>query len=206
MDNDTWPDILVCNGHVYPEVEQLKTEAGYAETKLLYKNLGNGHFADVTQTGGPGITTPNASRGCAFGDFDNDGDIDFAVNTNNGYPQLVRCDSKLKNNWIKIRTIGVTSNRTGIGARIKVTSRAVGDKAARVQIDEVRSGGGYISQNDLRIHFGLGKAEKVESIEVRWPSGQVDTVRDVAANRLVYIKEGAGIIRTVDANELRRAK
>jgi hypothetical protein len=206
MNNDTWPDILVCNGHVYPEVEQLKTEAGYAETKLLYKNLGNGQFADVTQSGGPGITVPNASRGCAFGDFDNDGDIDVAVNTNNGLPQLLRCDSKLKNNWIKIRTLGVKSNRSGIGARIKITSRTPDDKAPRVQIDEVRSGGGYISQSDLRIHFGLGKADKVDTIEVRWPSGQVDTLRNVAANRLIYVKEGAGISRVVDATELRKSK
>jgi hypothetical protein len=206
MDNDTWPDVLICNGHVYPEVEQLKTEAGYAETKLLYKNLGNGQFADVTQSGGPGVTTPNASRGCAFGDFDNDGDMDFAVNTNNGYPQLVRCDATLRNSWIKIRTIGVKSNRSGIGSRIKVTSHAEGIKTPRVQIDEVRSGGGYLSQNDLRIHFGLGKAQKVESVEVRWPSGQVDLVRDIAVNRLIYVKEGAGVIRTLDANELRRAK
>jgi hypothetical protein len=206
MDNDTWPDILVCNGHVYPEVEQLKTEAGYAETKLLYKNLGNGQFADVTQSGGPGITTPNPSRGCAFGDFDNDGDVDVAVNSNNGYPQLLRCDSKLNNNWIKIRTIGVKSNRSGIGARIKITSRAEGDKSTRTQIDEVRSGGGYISQSDLRIHFGLGKAEKVETVEVRWPSGQVDTIKDVPANRLIYVKEGSGVTRSVDARELRKPK
>jgi hypothetical protein len=206
MDNDTWPDILVCNGHVYPEVEQLKTEAGYAETKLLYRNLGNGEFADVTQSGGSGITTPNASRGCAFGDFDNDGDVDVAVNTNNGYPQLLRCDSKLKNNWIKIRTIGVKSNRSGIGARIKITSRGEGEKSSRTQIDEVRSGGGYISQSDLRIHFGLGKAEKVDTIEVHWPSGQVDTMKDVPANRLIYVKEGIGITRAVDASELRKPK
>lgn len=206
MDNDTWPDILVCNGHVYPEVEQLRTEAGYEETKLLYKNLGNGDFADVTESGGPGITVPNASRGCAFGDFDNDGDMDVAVNTNNGYPQLLRCDSKLKNNWIKIRTIGVKTNRSGIGARVVVTSQAPEDKKPRVQTDEVRSGGGYISQSDLRIHFGLGKAEKVAKTEVRWPSGQIDTVKDVAANRLLYIKEGAGVVRTVEAAALRKAK
>ena len=206
MDNDTWPDILVCNGHVYPEVEQLKTEAGYAQTKLLYRNLGNGRFADVTQSGGPGITTPAASRGCAFGDFDNDGDMDVLVNTTNDFPQLLRCDSKLRNNWIKIRTVGVKSNRSGIGARIKVTSRVPGDKTPRIQIDEVRSGGGYLSQNDFRVHFGLGKAERVETVEVRWPSGQVDLLRDVPANRLIYVKEGSGILRTVDFNEQRKSK
>lgn len=195
MDNDSWADILVCNGHVYPEVEQLKTEAGYAETKLLYKNLRNGQFADVTASGGSGITEPNASRGCAFGDFDNDGDIDVAVNTNNGYPQLLRCDSKLKNNWIKIKLLGVKSNRSAIGARIKIVSKS-GNEKPRTQIDEVRSGGGYLSQNDLRIHFGLEKAEKVDQIEIRWPSGAVDTVKDAGVNRLLYIREGAGVVRT----------
>jgi enediyne biosynthesis protein E4 len=202
FDNDSWPDILVCNGHVYPEVEQLKTEAGYAETKLLYRNLGNGQFADVTASGGTGITEPNASRGCAFGDFDNDGDLDVAVNTNNGYPQLLRCDSKLKNNWLKVKVLGVKSNRTGIGARVKITWRVPGENKTRSQIDEVRSGGGYLSQNDLRVHFGLGKAEKVDLVEIRWPSGTVDTMKDVLANRLLYIKEGAGVVRTVDAKEL----
>jgi enediyne biosynthesis protein E4 len=202
FDNDSWPDILVCNGHVYPEVEQLKTEAGYAETKLLYRNLGNGQFADVTASGGTGITEPNASRGCAFGDFDNDGDLDVAVNTNNGYPQLLRCDSKLKNNWLKVKVLGVKSNRTGIGARVKITWRVPGENKTRSQIDEVRSGGGYLSQNDLRVHFGLGKAEKVDLVEIRWPSGTVDTVKDVLANRLLYIKEGAGVVRTVQAREL----
>jgi enediyne biosynthesis protein E4 len=198
MDNDTWPDILVCNGHVYPEVEQLKTEAGYAETKLLYRNLGNGRFADVTQNGGPGITVPVAARGCAFGDFDNDGDIDVVVNTVNDFPQLLRCDSQTHNNWIKVRTIGTKSNRSGIGARLRCISQAPGANSPRVQIDEVRSGGGYLSQNDLRVHFGLGKAGQVQLLEVRWPSGQTDTLRNIAANRLIYVKEGEGIARTVE--------
>ncbi len=198
MDNDTWPDILVCNGHVYPEVEQLKTEAGYAETKLLYRNLGNGRFADVTSQGGPGITVPVASRGCALGDFDNDGDVDAVVNTVNGYPQLLRNDLRLPNHWIKVRTIGTKSNRSGIGTRIRCTSQAPGTPSPRVQIDEVRSGGGYSSQSDLRVHFGLGKATQVQTLEVHWPSGQVDTAHGVPANRLVYVKEGEGIVRTVE--------
>jgi hypothetical protein len=203
MDNDSWPDILVCNGHVYPEVEQLKTEAGYAQTKLLYRNLGNGKFDDVTQKSGPGITVPAAARGCAFGDFDNDGDVDFAVNTVNDLPQLIRCDSSLRNHWLKVRVIGVKSNRSGIGARIKIVSQAAGDKTPRTQIDEVRSGGGYLSQSDLRVHFGLGAAERVLSLEVRWPSGQIDTARDIPADRLVHVKEGAGIVKT---EEFKRSK
>jgi hypothetical protein len=198
IDNDGWLDILVCNGHVYPEVGQLKTEAGYAQRKLLYKNLRNGRFADISNEAGPGITQPAASRGAAFGDFDNDGDMDVVINCVNDFPQLLRNDTKSGNNWIKVRTIGVKSNRSGIGARIRCISQAAGDPKPMEQVDEVRSGGSYMSQNDLRIHFGLGKADKASLIEIRWPSGQVDTIKDVKANQLVYVKEGAGIVKTDD--------
>ncbi len=197
MDNDGWPDILICNGHVYPEVEQLKTEAGYAQRKLLYKNLRNGHFADISFQAGTGISDPSASRGAAFGDFDNDGDIDVVINCVNDYPQLLRCDSKLDHNWIKIRTIGTKSNRSGIGARLTCVIRIPGETKPHSQIDEVRSGGGYFSQSDLRVHFGLGKAEKVDSLEIRWPSGQIDTLKDVKVNQVIYVKEGEGISRTM---------
>jgi hypothetical protein len=197
FDNDGWPDILICNGHVYPEVEQLQTDAGYAQRKLLYRNQRNGHFEDVSMNGGSGISTPSAARGCAFGDFDNDGDIDVVVNTINGRPQLLRCDSRLSNNWIKVRTIGTKSNRSGIGARIKCVTHPAPDRKPHEQIDEVRSGGSYISQNDLRVHFGLGQAEKVDLLEIRWPSGQIDTLKDITPNQLIFVKEGAGIFRTM---------
>ena len=197
FDNDGWPDILICNGHVYPEVEQLTTEAGYPQRKLLYKNLRNGRFDDVSFDAGPGISIPVAARGCAFGDFDNDGDIDMAVNTVNDFPQLLRCDSRTGNNWIKIKTIGTKSNRSGIGTRIRCVTRPPGESGPHAQIDEVRSGGGYFSQNDLRVHFGIGKAEKIELLEIRWPSGTVETLKDIKPNQLIFVKEGEGMIRSM---------
>jgi hypothetical protein len=205
MDNDGWLDILICNGHVYPEVEQLKTEAGYAQRKLLYKNLRNGTFEDVSYDAGPGISVPSASRGCAFGDFDNDGDVDMVVNTVNDYPQLLRCDSKTGNNWIKIKLVGTKSNRSGIGARLKCVSSVAGEKILHSQIDEVRSSSGYFSQNDLRIHFGLGKAEKVELLEIRWPSGAVETLKEIKVNQLIHVKENEGIVKTQQFGATRNA-
>jgi hypothetical protein len=199
MDNDGWPDILLCNGHVYPEVDQLQlgAGAGYAQRKLLYRNLHNGRFEDVSLHAGSGISEPSKSRGAAFGDFDNDGDIDVVVNTVNDYPELLRCDSTLANNWIKIRTIGTKSNRSGIGAHLVCVTHPPGETKPHQQIDEVRSGGGYFSQNDLRVHFGLGKAEKVESLQIRWPSGQIDTLKNIQPNQLIFVKEGEGITRTM---------
>jgi hypothetical protein len=206
MDNDGWPDILICNGHVYPEVEQLRTEAGYPQQKILYRNLRNGHFEDISAQGGPGIMVPVASRGAAFGDFDNDGDIDVVVNTVNDFSQLLRCDSRLENNWLKIKTIGTKSNRSGIGTRLRCVTHPPGETKPHQQIDEVRSGGSYISQNDLRVHFGIGKAERVELLEIRWPSGAVDTLKDVKPNQMIVVKEGEGIVRSAQFERPKPAK
>jgi len=212
FDNDGWLDIFLVNGHVYPEVEKLTTEAGYSQRKALYQNQRNGSFKDITEKIGGPLIEPTASRGCAFGDFDNDGDVDVVINPVNALPVLLRADSTANreggrgegNNWISIKLFGVKSNRTGVGARIKVVSvpRAVasGADSERTQIDEVRSGGSYYSQSDLRVHFGLGKAAKVKTIEVRWPSGAVDTLNDVAAGQIVFIKEGAGQIKPAARN------
>src|SRR6185369_14695007 len=111
--------------------------------------------------------------------------------------QLLRCDSQTGNNWIKVRTIGTKSNRSGIGARVKCVTRAAGESKPHQQIDEVRSGGSYFSQNDLRVHFGIGKADKIQMLEIRWPSGQVDTLKDVKPNQLIFVKEGEGIVRSM---------
>ena len=150
---------------------------------------------------GPGISVPVASRGCAFGDFDNDGDIDVVVNTVNDFPQLLRCDQKTQNNWLKIRTIGTKSNRSGIGARLRCVTHLPGETKPHQQIDEVRSGGSYYSQNDLRVHFGMGKAEKVDLLEIRWPSGLLEKLENIKPNQVIFVKEGQGIVRTMQFPE-----
>ncbi|MHB8302960.1 MAG: CRTAC1 family protein [Acidobacteriaceae bacterium] len=196
MDNDGWLDILITNGHVYPEVNSSKTEAHYAEQKYLYRNLHNGRFQDVTQQGGPGIAAPVPGRGCAFGDYDNDGNIDIVVNCVNAYPQLLRCTSEWKRNWIKIKTVGVRSNRTGIGARIRIEAKPSPNAALPlVQVDEVRSGGSYFSQNELRLHFGLDQAKVVDLIEIHWPSGLIDRHKNIAVNKSYIAVEGAKVLK-----------
>jgi hypothetical protein len=197
MDNDGWPDLLICNGHVYPEVDGTGVDAPYAEHKYLYRNLRNGQFEEVTSEGGPGINAAAPARGCAFGDYDNDGDIDAVVNCVNSLPQLLRCDSATGRNWIKIRTVGTKSNRTGIGARIAVTTRTSPTARPFVQIDEVRSGGSYYSQSDFRIHFGLDNASRADLVEIAWPSGAKDKLSNLPANRLYVVQEGGKILRTV---------
>jgi hypothetical protein len=203
VDNDGWLDIFISNGHVYPEVDGSHLDSPYAEHKYLYRNLRTGQFEEVTSLAGSGITAPVAARGCAFGDYDNDGDMDVVVNCVNSVPQLLRNDATSHRNWIKIRLVGKKSNRTGIGARIVVTATTAPQDQSGVgkqplqQIEEVRSGGSYYSQNDLRIHFGLDKAEKADAVEIAWPSGQKDTLHDLAANHLYVIEEGGKLLKTI---------
>jgi hypothetical protein len=204
IDNDGWLDILVANGHVYPEVDGTQVDAAYAERKYLYRNLRNGQFEDVSLIGGPGMTANVPARGFAIGDYDNDGNLDAIVNCVNAPPQLLRSSSTLHRNWIKIRTVGTKSNRTGIGARLKVVAQTgtpllnARPGSPLIQIDEIRSSNSYYSANDLRIHFGLADAQKADLVEIQWPSGIVDTWRDLKANRLYVLEEGGRILKTDD--------
>jgi hypothetical protein len=188
FDNDGWSDIFIANGHVYSQIADRNLYLSYREPKILYRNLGNGRFDDVSAKAGPAITAENIGRGCAFGDFDNDGDVDIIVNNLDGAPTLLRNDGGSRNNWILIKCVGTRSNRSAIGTRVKITA------AGRDQIREVMSGSGYYSQNDLRLHFGLGRATTVERVELRWPSGAKETVRDLAVNQLFVIQESKGIV------------
>ncbi len=204
MDNDGWLDILMSNGHVYPEVDKSKTDLKYAEHKYLYRNLQNGRFEEVTDKAGPGILENAPARGCTFGDYDNDGDLDIAVNCVNAIPQLLRNDSTLNRKWIKIKLVGVKTNRTGIGTRVIVTAKTKADAPKPlVQMDELRSGGSYFSQNDMRMHFGLQDATVVDVVEIRWLSGHVDQLKNLDVNRLYVIQEGGKIL---SAEELKPAK
>jgi hypothetical protein len=189
FDNDGWRDIFISTGHVYPEIAARKLHITYAEPKILYRNLGNGRFEDVSAQAGPGVTQPKVSRGCAFGDFDNDGDVDVVVNNMNEAPSLLRNDCKTMNNWLKVKCIGTKSNRSAIGARVRVVT------GGHAQIEEVMSGSSYVSQNDFRLHFGLGQAARVDRLEVRWPSGLVERFSNLEVNQLVVVEEGSGIER-----------
>jgi len=190
FDNDGWADILLANGHVYAQLAKKSLHVKYREPKVLYRNLGNGRFEDVSAKAGPAILAENLGRGCAFGDFDNDGDVDVIVNNLDGPPTLLRNDGGSGNSSILIKCMGTKSNRSAIGSRVRVT------RGEHSQIREVMSGSSYYSQSDLRLHFGLGSAAKADAVEVAWPSGLKETLRDLPANHLFVIQETKGIVES----------
>lgn len=188
LDNDTWLDLFVVNGHVYPQMNNIASGARYNQGKLLFMNRGNGTFCNATTQGGAAIPEPRVSRGAAFGDLDNDGNIDVVVEDLDGQPMILKNSGDKTNHWITLELGAKQGNPLAIGARIKVTAGKV------VQNEEIRSGGSYLSQNDLRVHFGLGNATKIDSIEIRWNSGKVETIKDVAADKFYAILEGEGVV------------
>ncbi len=194
FNNDGWPDIMIVTGNVYPEVEKLFKEYPHRSPRLLYQNLGNGSFKEVTTQSGPGVLTAKSSRGSAFGDYDNDGDVDALVMNMNEPPLLLRNEyitkqSRETNNWLKVKLIGTKSNRSAIGARVQVKS------SQHQQTQEVTSQSSYYSHNDLRLHFGLGPSAKPVQLEIRWPNGETETVKDIPVNQIVKIKEGSGVVK-----------
>jgi enediyne biosynthesis protein E4 len=185
-DNDGWPDLLLVNGHVYPEVDKQHLGSNYEEPRIFYHNNGNATFTDLSANAGPGITTPSSSRGLAIGDFWNDGRLSAVVSNMNAPPSLLVNQVKNGNHWVAIKTEGVKSNRDGLGARIRVK---VGP---RILVDEVRSGSSYISNNDRRVHFGLGSATQIDWIEIRWLNGLTETFEKQGIDRILTLKEGTG--------------
>ena len=187
VDNDGWPDLLLVNGHVYPEVDKQHLGSDYKEPRVLYHNLGNGKFADISAESGPAINTKNSSRGLAIADLWNTGTLSAVISNMNDTPSLLVNQVKNGNHWVAIKTVGTKSNRDGIGAKIRVHA------STRTLVDEVRSGSSYDSNNDMRVHFGLGKIDKIDSVEIRWPSGLTERFENLAADKIHVLKEGTGL-------------
>ena len=188
LDNDGWPDIFVVNGHVYPQVDTLASGARNRQPKLLFMNQHDGTFCDASQSAGPAIMEPRVSRGAAFGDLDNDGNIDVVVEDLDGAPVLLHNQGDRDNHWITLELASPVKNRLAIGARVKITSGTM------VQTDEIHSGGSYLSQNDLRLHFGLARATRVDKVEIRWPDGKQEKLENLVADKFYAVLEGAGVV------------
>jgi hypothetical protein len=186
FDNDGWPDLLVVNGHVYPEVDKQHLGSNFQEPKILYRNNGNGTFTDISAQAGSGITTSTSARGLAVGDLWNNGQVSAVISNMNAHPSLLVNQIKSANHWIAFRTVGTKSNRDGIGARLNVKA------GGRMRVDEVRSGSSYSSSSDMRLHFGLGQTTKIDSIEVRWPSGLLEHFEGLSVDSIHELKEGSG--------------
>jgi enediyne biosynthesis protein E4 len=186
MDNDGWPDILIANGHVYPEVDTAHLGASYKEPRLVYWNQGNGKFKDISGTAGPGCAEPQSSRGLAIADFWNDGRISAAINNSGAKPMLLVNQAANTNHWVGIRAVGVQSNRDGIGASVRVSA------GGKSWLEEVRSGSSYLSSSDLRLHFGIGAAIKIDGVEIDWPSGRKESFPPPPVDRVISLTEGTG--------------
>ena len=186
FDNDGRPDLLYVTGNVYPEVEALLPRYPHRGPRVVFRNVDNIRFEDVTAQSGPGATTPHSSRGAAFGDFDNDGDVDVLVFNMNEPPSLLRNDYGGPNHWIAVKLEGTVSNRAALGATVRVTA------GGRTQAQAVLSQSSYYSHDDMRLHFGLGSAPVADKIEVTWPSGRVETLTGIRGDRVISIKEGLG--------------
>ena len=191
VDNDGWKDIFYVNGHVYPEVDLYKTAGSYRQPRLLFRNLGDGRFQNISAESGPAFERMYSSRGCAFGDFNNDGRVDILIMNMNEGSSLWRNESQGENHSLVVKLTGTRTNRSAIGARVRLVT------GTHAQIGEVHSGDSVMSMSDLRLHFGLASAEKADLLEVRWPvTGAVERFDNVAADQIVYILEGSGIVRT----------
>ncbi|HYM76725.1 MAG TPA: CRTAC1 family protein [Candidatus Dormibacteraeota bacterium] len=196
VDNDGWPDLILVNGHVYPEVDSQHLGSSYKEPRILFHNNGDGTFSDISASAGSGITAIASSRGLAVGDLWNDGRMSAVINNMNAPPSLLVNQIRSANHWVAIHTVGTRSNRDGIGARVRVKT------ATRVLVDEVRSGSSYISNSDMRVHFGLGKAHKIEWVEIRWPSGLTERFANLPVDQVHTLKEGAGTAAEPDPKKL----
>ena len=187
-DNDGWRDLFIANGHVLDNVARYRSDVAYAEPKLMLRNTGGGMLENVSGRLGQDLMRRRVSRGVAVGDFDNDGDVDLLVSNNGGVPQLLRNDGGNTNHWLEILLIGTKSNRDGVGAREKLIA---GDL---VQYDQRKGGASYQSAPDPRLHFGLGRQTKVDTLEIKWPSGMVTRLRELPANQIIAVEEGTGVV------------
>ena len=188
LDNDTWLDFIEVSGHVYPQMNQVPSAGGYMQIKNLLMNQGDGTFCDASDQAGPALKEKRVSRGVAVGDLFNDGNMDVVINDLDGKPMLLRNHGVPGRHFVSFELAGTKSNRMALNARIKITAGGI------TQTDEVHSGGSYISQNDTRIHFGLGSATKIDKVEIHWPSGAVDTMTDLAVDKFYSVLEGKGIV------------
>jgi len=187
-DNDGWPDILQLNGAMLDNVSLYHGEISYKEPLLMFRNLGKGQFEKVSDSLGPDFVKPIVGRGLATGDYDNDGGMDIATNNRGDYPSILHNEGANESHWLEILLIGTKSNRDGIGASLKLTADGV------THVEQSKGGMGYMSANDPRIQFGLGKRKKISMLEITWPSEHVDKLANVPIDKVIAVKEGEGIV------------